>query len=119
VLYEPLGSVAPTGNFIVSDSDYVEVLTEIDIQTPIPEIVQQRRTGRGFVFLGCRFSTQLERIIARQIIKRSSDRHWAVLPETPTRNEQRFLVECGIARLDISLAEFETAMVAAHEPALA
>jgi hypothetical protein len=46
-------------NFLVSDSDYVEVLTEIDIQTPIPAVVQQRRTGRNFLFLGCRFSNQL------------------------------------------------------------
>jgi hypothetical protein len=28
--------VRPAANFLVSDSDYVEVLTEIDIQTPIP-----------------------------------------------------------------------------------
>lgn len=106
VLYEPLGSVSPDANFLVSDSDYVEVLTEIDIQTPIPEIVQQRRTGRGFLFLGCRFATQLERIFARQIIKRSSDKHWAVLPETPTRNEARFLEQYGIERLEISLESF-------------
>ena len=71
LLYEPLGSVSPAANFLVSDSDYVEVLTEIDIQTPIPRAVQHLRSGRGFLFLGCRFSTQLERIFARQIIKRS------------------------------------------------
>jgi hypothetical protein len=72
LLYQPLGSVAPAANFLVSDSDFVEVLTEIDIQTPIPQAVQQLRTNRGFLFLGCRFSTQLERIFAHQIIKRSS-----------------------------------------------
>ena len=37
LLYQPLGSVWPARNFLVSDSDFVEVLTEIDIQTPIPE----------------------------------------------------------------------------------
>lgn len=51
--------IDPVRNFLVSDSDYVEVLTEIDIQTPIPAVVQQRRTGRNFLFLGCRFSNQL------------------------------------------------------------
>jgi hypothetical protein len=91
LLYQPLGSVSPAANFLVSDSDFVEVLTEIDIQTPIPEAVQNIRKGRHFLFLGCRFSTQLERIFAQQIIKRSSDQHWAVLPEMPTRNETRFL----------------------------
>jgi len=56
VLYKPHGAAQPTGDVLVSDADYVEVLTEIDIQTPIPETVRERRTGRGFLFLGCRMS---------------------------------------------------------------
>ena len=61
ILYKPLGSVAPANNFIVSDSDFVEVLTEIDIQTPIPPRIQEIRTGANFLFLGCRFNHQLTR----------------------------------------------------------
>jgi hypothetical protein len=106
VLYQPLGSVAPEGNFLVSDSDYVEVLTEIDIQTPIPEKVQQIRTDRNFLFLGCRFINQVERIFAWQIMKRSSEKHWAVLPETPTKNELKFLERYNVERIDMPLAEF-------------
>jgi hypothetical protein len=106
LLYQPLGSVAPAANFLVSDSDFVEVLTEIDIQTPIPDSVKSTRRGRHFLFLGCRFSTQLERIFAHQITKRSSDHHWAVLPEPPTRNEARFLAQHGIERIDMPLAVF-------------
>jgi hypothetical protein len=106
VLYKPLGSVAPARNFIVSDSDYVEVLTEIDIQTPIPAVVQQLRAGRHFLFLGCHFRNQLERSFARQIIKRSSDRHWAVLDGELTRNEDRFLEEQNIGRIDMPLSRF-------------
>lgn len=106
ILYKPLGAIAPEKNFIVSDSDYVEVLTEIDIQTPIPEIVQQLRKDRHFLFLGCRFRNQLERNFARQIMKRSSAKHWAVLPEDPSRNELRFLSEQNIEQIRIPLAEF-------------
>lgn len=105
LLYRPLGSSSPAQNYIVSDSDYVEVLTEIDIQTPIPELVQQRRKGRNFLFLGCRFAYQLDRIFARQIIKRSSDKHWAVIEGELTRNEKRFLEELNITRLDMPLSE--------------
>src|ERR1035437_10541939 len=108
LLYQPLGSVWPARNFLVSDSDFVEVLTEIDIQTPIPDSVQEIRKGRSFVFLGCRFSTQLDRIFAHQIIKRSSEKHWAILPEEPTRNEARFLEEHNIERIPISLDQFVT-----------
>lgn len=103
VLYKPLGSVSPAANFVLSDSDLVEVLTEIDIQTPIPPVVQERRRESHFLFLGCRFSSQAERTYARQILKRSSDRHWAILPEPLTRNEERFLGEARIERLPLSL----------------
>ena len=105
LLYRPLGSSSPAQNYIVSDSDYVEILTEIDIQTPIPQIVQQRRSNRNFLFLGCRFAYQLDRIFARQIIKRSSDKHWAVIEGELTRNEKRFLEELNITRLDMPLSE--------------
>jgi len=111
LLYQPFGSVAPAENYLVSDSDFVEVLTEIDIQTPIPARVQEIRTGRSFLFLGCRFSTQMERMFARQIMKRSSSRHWAVLPETPTKNEARFLAEQKIERLPLTLADFLAALI--------
>lgn len=110
LVYEPLGSVWPASNFIVSDSDYVEVLTEIDIQTPIPDSVQSIRKGRNFLFLGCRFTNQLERSFARQIMKRSSDRHWAVIEGALTRNEEKFLREQNIVRIDTSLADFAAAL---------
>jgi hypothetical protein len=119
LLYQPLGSVSPAANFLVSDSDFVEVLTEIDIQSPIPKIVQQLRSGRSFLFLGCRFNTQLERIFAAQIIKRSADRHYAVLPEAPTKNELRFLDLHNIQRIDTPLTEWVSALVSLQQSAAA
>src|ERR1022692_4570347 len=97
LLYQPLGSVSPAANFLVSDSDYVEVLTEIDIQTPIPQIVQERRRNCAFLFIGARFHDQMLRIFARQIIKRSEGGHLAIAdPARLSRNEARFLREAGI-----------------------
>jgi hypothetical protein len=118
VLYKPWGGRAPAGNFLVSDSDFVEVLTEIDIQTPIPALVQQRRAALGFVFLGCRFNDQLPRAFARQIMKRSAGPHYAVLADEPTRMEARFLAEQGITRIALPLAEV-AAQLAAGIPATA
>ena len=118
MLYQPLGSISPAANYLVSDSDFVEVLTEIDIQTPIPKKVHELRTGRHFLFLGCRFNTQMERMFARQIMKRSSRSHWAVLPDALTKNEARFLVEQNIKRLDLPLAEFTSALAGATGDAI-
>ncbi|WP_454620381.1 SIR2 family NAD-dependent protein deacylase [Bradyrhizobium cenepequi] len=105
ILYRPHGSIAPAKNFLISDADYVEVLTEIDIQTPIPDEVKARRTGRSFLFLGCRFNDQLLRTYARQVSKRSAAVHYAIVElDTLSRNELRFLVGQGLTPLAIPLA---------------
>jgi hypothetical protein len=105
VLYKPHGAVHPNGEFLLSDSDYVEVLTEIDIQTPIPPPVIARRTPRGFVFFGCRFRDQMDRIFAKEIAKRSAGPAYAVLAGETSRGEQRFLEEQSIERIDMPLSE--------------
>lgn len=113
ILYKPHGSVAPAKNFLISDADYVEVLTEIDIQTPIPEEVKQRRTGRSFLFLGCRFNDQLLRTYARQVSKRSAEDHYALVePDSLSKNELRFLVSQGLTPLAIPLARATEIMFA-------
>lgn len=104
VLYKPHGGVLPARNFLISDADYVEVLTEIDIQTPIPEVVHQRRIGRSFLFIGCRFDDQLLRIYARQITKRSANVHYALVePDALSRNERSFLLDQGLIPLAVPL----------------
>lgn len=105
VLYKPHGSVSPAANYLISDSDYVEVLTEIDIQTPIPPLVMELRTTRGFVFLGCRFYDQMLRTYARQILKRSQGPFYAVLADAPTKNEEKFFAELGVTVIPVPLAE--------------
>lgn len=104
LVYKPHGMARKGSSFLMSDSDYVEVLTEIDIQTPIPDEVKARRTGRGFLFLGCRFDDQMLRTFARQIMKRSGGAHVAVIDGALTRMEAKFLEEQGITRIDAPIA---------------
>ena len=104
LLYKPHGSVVPARNFLISDADYVEVLTEIDIQTPIPDVVKHRRTNRSFLFIGCRFHDQLLRTYARQIMKRSSATHYVLVePDSLTKNEVRFIATQGMTPIGIPL----------------
>jgi hypothetical protein len=98
LLYKPHGGVEPAKNFLISDADYVEVLTEIDIQTPIPELVRERREKLGFVYLGCRFHDQMLRNYARQIAKRSSGPRFAIVDPAHgvTRNEEKLFRELEV-----------------------
>lgn len=106
LLYKPHGGVSPAKNYLITDADYVEVLTEIDIQTPIPEAVKDRRTERRFMFIGCRFHDQMLRTYARQIIKRSGNPHYAIVDsEMLTRNELRFFVTEGITPVAVPLTK--------------
>ena len=105
ILYKPHGGIAPAGNFLISDADYVEVLTEIDIQTPIPDVVKDRRSDRNVLFIGCRFHDQLLRNYARQIMKRSAASHYAIVdPARLTKNELRFMAVQGIIPLAMPIA---------------
>ena len=115
VLYKPHGAAQPDGDVLASDSDYVEVLTEIDLQTPIPGAVQERRSGRGFVFLGCRFYDQILRTFARCILRRSGGPHYAVVPDDLTPNEIKFLTLEGITPIVLPLAEAALALTGATE----
>lgn len=105
VLYKPCGSASPAGHYLISDSDFVEILTEIDIQTPIPPVVQNRRTGRNFLFIGCRFDAEIQRTFGRQVSKRSADTHWAIIAEEPSKNEAKFMERQGIQQVALPLAE--------------
>lgn len=105
LLYKPHGSVTPAKNFLISDADYVEVLTEIDIQTPIPDIVKDRRTERSFLFIGCRFHDQLLRTYARQVAKRSAATRYVIVePDSLTKNEVRFFIAQGLTPIGVPLA---------------
>lgn len=106
VLYKPHGAAQPAGDVLASDADYVEVLAEIDIQSPIPDVLKLRRTERGFVFLGCRFYDQILRSFARAFMKRSAGPTYAVLPVGElTKNELKFLASENITPIDLTLAE--------------
>jgi hypothetical protein len=111
LLYKPHGAVTPAQNFLVADSDYVEVLTEIDIQTPIPDLVKSIRATRGFLFVGCHFHDQMLRTFARQIMKRAPGHHVALLPDdSVTRNERRFFAAQNITPIVLAPDQLAAAL---------
>lgn len=111
LLYKPHGSIQPAANFLISDSDYVEVLTEIDIQSPIPPAIHERRRDRDLLFIGCRFDDQLLRTFARQLAKRSGG-HPLLLRHgpAPSRNEWRFFAELGMREVAATPAQLLQAL---------
>jgi len=51
-------------------------------------------------------------------MKRSSDKHWAVLPDELTKNERRFIQRYNVERIEMPLAEFLAVFANQKEAAL-
>ena len=101
LLYQPLGSVAPG-----SQVDFNKTSSTIYGEMPIPQPVQDLSEGRHFLFLGCRFTEESNRMFVRRILQRACAPHWAVLAEPPTASEAKFLTEQNIERVDLPLVDF-------------
>jgi len=78
----------------------------------ISEAVKERRTNRGFFFIGCRFNDQMLRTYARQITKRSNAPCLAVLDAAAlTNNERRFFAASPITLIDVPTGEAAARLV--------
>ncbi|MBR9973349.1 SIR2 family protein [Magnetospirillum sulfuroxidans] len=118
ILYKPHGAALPAGDVLASDADYVEVLTDIDIQTPIPDTIKERRTEMGVIFLGCRFYDQILRTFARCLTKHSKGPRYAVVPwDDLTPNEKKFMEIEKITPISMPLAQ-AAEILAATAPVL-
>nr|WP_306767048.1 hypothetical protein [Rhizobium leguminosarum] len=95
------GSVRPAANLLVANSDYIEVLTDIDTQSPIPEVVKERRTNPNFSF-GSRFNDQMLRTYALENDEALGLRFAALAAAVLTKTERRFLAAgAAITLIDV------------------
>jgi len=106
VLFKPLGTPRPKPNFVASDADYVDYITELMGGFAIPGFLKEYRTGRRYLVLGLRLTRDTQRmILSDMIIDAGSPAGWILIPE-PTAKERRFcasknleIIECGIPEL--------------------
>jgi len=109
VLFKPLGSPSPEANYIASDADFVDYITELMGGFAIPGFVKSMRMNKRYLFLGMRMTRDTERMVLSDIIYgAASPKGYAVIAE-PTEKEIRFLTRMDIEFLRIPLAEFLSA----------
>ena len=56
LLFKPMGTPRPEVNFIASDADYVDYITELMGGFAVPSFVKQLRKGKRYLFVGMRFN---------------------------------------------------------------
>lgn len=100
ILFKPMGTPIPEANYVASDADYVDYITELMGGFSIPSFLKEYRKHKQYVFLGMRMKRDTERMVLSDItFGADSPRAWALIPE-PTAKEQRFCKRYDIEIID-------------------
>ena len=90
ILFKPLGSPVPEANYIASDADFVDYITELMGGFAVPEFLKLYRQNKQYLFLGMRFTrpgnSRWKKALTR---KRPQSRTMAKLDSRLLRNSWR------------------------------
>jgi hypothetical protein len=105
VLFKPMGTPQPNPDFIASDADYVDYITELMGGFSIPPLIKARRAGKRYLFLGLRLNRDTERMVMSDIIYdcATGPSAWAMIEE-PTAKEVRYCARLGIEIIEAPLS---------------
>lgn len=111
-LFKPLGTPLPETNYIASDADFVDYITELMGGFAIPSFVKRMRQNKRYLLLGLRFNRDTERMVFSEIIfGADKPAGWALIPH-PTDKEKRFLARFNIEIINADVSDF---LIAAQE----
>ncbi len=116
ILFKPLGTPVPESNYIASDADFVDYVTELMGGFGIPAFVKRMRQGKRYLLLGLPLTRDTERMVMSDIVfGRAQMGGWALLPNA-TDKEKRFLAKLGMELVPASATDL---LAAASEPSIA
>ena len=105
ILYKPMGTPRPVPNYIASDADYVDFITELMGGFSIPPEVKALRQGKRYLTLGLRLNRDTERMVLSDVIYGAAQpAGWALLAE-PTDKERRFCKKQGLELIESDVFE--------------
>ncbi|MBK8119400.1 MAG: SIR2 family protein [Sulfuritalea sp.] len=114
VLFKPMGSPRPQSNYIASDADYVDYITELMGGFAVPSFVKARRKGKRYLLLGMRLNRDSERMVLSDLIYDAAQEPagWALIAE-PTDKERRFCRKQGLELVEADASALLEESVAA------
>ncbi|TCJ11539.1 SIR2 family protein [Parasulfuritortus cantonensis] len=104
VLFKPLGTPLPESNYIASDADFVDYITELMGGFAIPPFLKRSRQGKRYLLLGMRLTRDTERMVLSDVVFGNAG-GWALIPNA-TDKEKRFLDKLGFELLPADCADF-------------
>lgn len=107
ILFKPMGTPMPDANYIASDADYVDYITELMGGFAIPDFLKQYRKEKQYLLIGMPLNRDSERMVMSDILyDAKADKKGWVLNKNPTAKEIRFCKKIGLEIIDMDVEEF-------------
>ena len=110
ILFKPMGTAKPEANFIASDADYVDYITELMGGFAIPDIIKTYRKGKRYLLIGMPLNRDSERMVMSDITYDAGHPRGWVLNKNPTPKEQRFCKKVGLEIVDADVLDLLAAV---------
>jgi hypothetical protein len=91
ILFKPMGCMIPQMNFIISDADFVDWLTEAMGGYALPPFLKEYKKEREYLFLGVDFSRDTFRMVAHEITMGLSGGLMVMKKDELTKKENKFV----------------------------
>ncbi len=105
ILFKPLGTPKPEANYIASDADYVDYITELMGGFAIPDFLKEYRKGKQYLFIGMPLNRDSERMVMSDIVYGAAEHKGWVLNKNPTDKEKRYCKKIGLEILDAGVED--------------
>ena len=96
ILFKPMGTPKPEANYIASDADYVDYITELMGGFAIPDFLKEYRKGKQYLFIGVPLNRDSERMVMSDIVYGAAGHKGWVLNKNPTAKELRYCKKIGL-----------------------
>ncbi len=105
ILFKPLGTPTPESNYIASDADFVDYITELMGGFAIPSFVKRSRQNKRYLLIGQRLNRDTERMVFSDVIfGADKPAGWALIAH-PTDKEKRYLDRLNIEIVNADVAD--------------
>lgn len=116
ILFKPMGTPLPESNYVASDADYVDYISELMGGFAIPDFLKEFRKGKKYLLLGLPLNRDSERMVMSDIIYGADAHKGWFLRKDPTPKEKRYAERLGFEIVDADcqdlLAAIQTRLAA-------
>lgn len=100
ILFKPMGTPRPEANYIASDADYVDYITELMGGFAIPDFLKEYRKGKKYLLIGLPLNRDSERMVMSDITYDADEHRGWFLRKNPTDKEKRYAERIGLELVD-------------------